>query len=50
MKTHVNDLDMRREGYIEGVSTGISQGRAEGEKDTYRFLINKWLQKGKNDS
>ena len=43
LKTYVNDMDMRREGYVEGEK----RGRAEGEKDTHRFLINKWLQKGK---
>ena len=43
MKTYVNDMDMRREGYVEGEK----RGRAEGEKATHRFLINKWLQKGK---
>ena len=35
LKTYVNDMDTRREGYVEG------------EKDTHRLLINKWLQKGK---
>ena len=35
------------DGKREGYAAGISQGRAEGEKDTHRFLINKWLQKGK---
>ena len=35
MKTYVNDMDMRREGYVEE------------EKDAHRLLINKWLQKGK---
>ena len=35
--------DGKREGYAEGVSVGV----AEGEKATHRFLINKWLQKGK---
>ncbi len=29
MKTYVNDMDMRREGYIEGEK----RGRAEGEKE-----------------
>ena len=43
LKTYVNDMDMRREGYVEGEK----RGRAEGEKATHRFLINKWLQKGK---
>ena len=28
MKTYVNDMDMRREGYVEGEK----RGRAEGEK------------------
>ena len=35
--------DGKREGYVEGEK----RGRAEGEKATHRFLINKWLQKGK---
>ena len=35
LKTYVNDMDMRREGYVEG------------ERERDRFLINKWLQKGK---
>ena len=35
LKTYVNDMDMRREGYVEG------------EKDAHCLLINKWLQKGK---
>ena len=35
------------DGKREGYAAGISQGRTEGEKDTHRFLINKWLQKGK---
>ena len=35
------------DGKREGYAAGISQGRADGEKDTHRFLINKWLQKGK---
>ena len=43
--------DGKREGYAEGVSVGIAEGEkrgiAEGEKATHRFLINKWLQKGK---
>ena len=51
LKTYVNDMDMRREGYVEGEKRGRAEGeklgRAEGEKATHRFLINKWLQKGK---
>lgn len=51
--------DGKREGYAAGISQGRAEGekrgraegeklgRAEGEKDTHRFLINKWLQKGK---
>ena len=35
------------DGKREGYAAGISQGRAEGEKNTHRFLINRWLQKGK---
>ena len=32
MKTYVNDMDMRREGYIEGEKLGLERGKAEGEK------------------
>ena len=51
--------DGKREGYAAGISQGRAEGekrgrtegeklgRAEGEKATHRFLINKWLQKGK---
>ena len=37
----------RAEGEKRGRAEGEKLGRAEGEKDTHRFLINKWLQKGK---
>ena len=39
LKTYVNDMDMRREGYIEG--------EKQGERERDRTLINQWLQKGK---
>ena len=39
LKTYVNDMDMRREGYIEG--------EKQGELERDRTLINQWLQKGK---
>ena len=36
MKTYVNDMDMRREGYVEGEKRGRAEGeklgKAEGEK------------------
>ena len=36
LKTYVNDMDMRREGYVEGEKRGRAEGeklgRAEGEK------------------
>ena len=32
LKTYVNDMDMRREGYIEGEKLGLERGKAEGEK------------------
>ena len=35
--------DGKRDGYIEGEK----RGRAEGEENTHRYLINRWLQKGK---
>ena len=51
LKTYVNDMDMRREGYIEGEKLGRAEGeklgRAEGERERDRTLINQWLQKGK---
>ena len=47
LKTYVNDMDMRREGYIEGEKFGIECGKAEGERERDRTLINQWLQKGK---
>ena len=51
LKTYVNDMDMRREGYIEGEKLGKAEGeklgRAEGERERDRTLINQWLQKGK---
>ena len=47
LKTYVNDMDMRREGYIEGEKFGIERGKAEGERERDRTLINQWLQKGK---
>ena len=47
LKTYVNDMDMRREGYIEGDKFGIERGKAEGERERDRTLINQWLQKGK---
>ena len=37
----------RAEGEKRGRAEGERRGRIEGEKDTHRFLINKWLQKGK---
>ena len=37
----------RAEGEKCGRAEGEKRGRAEGEKATHRFLINKWLQKGK---
>ena len=47
LKTYVNDMDMRREGYIEGEKFGIERGKAEVERERDRTLINQWLQKGK---
>ena len=47
LKTYVNDMDMRREGYIEGEKFGLERGKAEGERERDRTLINQWLQKGK---
>ena len=46
MKTYVNDMDMKREGYLEGEE----HGKAEGERERDRFLVNRWKQKGKEIS
>ena len=46
LKTYVNDMDMKREGYIEGEE----HGKAEGERERDRFLVNRWKQKGKEIS
>ena len=43
MKTYVNDMDMRREGYIEGEK----RGRAEGEKDTQKKLVQNLMESQK---
>ena len=32
LKTYVNDMDMKREGYLEGEERGLERGRSEGEK------------------
>ena len=43
MKTYVNDMDMRREGYVEGEKRGRAEGkkrgRAEGEKVMQKKLL-----------
>ena len=41
MKTYVNDMDMRREGYVEGEK----RGRAEGEKLGAEAMQRKLLQR-----
>ena len=43
LKTYVNDMDMRREGYIEGEK----RGRAEGEKVTQKKLEQKLMESQK---
>ena len=43
MKTYVNDMDMRRDGYIEGEM----RGRAEGEKVTQMKLLLKLMESQK---
>ena len=43
LKTYVNDMDMRREGYIEGEK----RGRAEGEKVTQKKLVQKLMESQK---
>ena len=37
---------MKREGYLEGEE----HGKAEGERERDRFLVNRWKQKGKEIS
>ena len=39
--------DGKREGLEIGRAEGEKRGRAEGERERDRFLINRWLQKGK---
>lgn len=38
---------IRAEEYVDGKREGLEIGRAEGERERDRFLINRWLQKGK---
>ena len=38
---------IRAEEYEDGKREGLEIGRAEGERERDRFLINRWLQKGK---
>ena len=40
MKTYVNDMDMRREGYIEGEKLGLERGRSEREQELLQNLMN----------
>ena len=48
LKTYVNDMDMRREGYVEGEKRGRAEGekmgRAEGEKLGAEAMQKKLLQ------
>lgn len=39
LKTYVNDMDMRREGYEEGILAGEEQGRKQGRAETLKELI-----------
>ena len=43
LKTYVNDMDMRREGYVEGEKRGRAEGeklgKAEGEKVMQKKLL-----------
>ena len=43
LKTYVNDMDLRREGYIEGEK----RGSAEGEKVTQKKLVQKLMESQK---
>ncbi|MBU5430054.1 hypothetical protein KQI22_08275 [Kineothrix sp. MSJ-39] len=38
---------IRAEEYEDGKHEGLEVGRAEGEENAHRYLINRWLQKGK---
>ena len=38
---------IRAEEYEDGKREGLEAGRAEGEENAHRYLINRWLQKGK---
>ena len=39
MKTYVNDMDMRREGYEVGIAVGEKRGKAEALKELLHNLM-----------
>ena len=40
LKTYVNDMDMKREGYLEGEERGLERGRSEREQELLQNLMN----------
>ena len=40
MKTYVNDMDMKRKGYLEGEERGLERGRSEREQELLQNLMN----------
>ena len=44
MKTYVNDMDMRREGYVEGEKRGRAEGEKLGKASGEKVMQKKLLQ------
>ena len=44
MKTYVNDMDMRREGYLEGEEIGEKRGKAAGRAETLTELLHNLME------
>ena len=43
MKTYVNDMDMRREGYVEGEKSGRIEGEKLGAEAMQRKLLQRLM-------
>ena len=44
LKTYVNDMDMRREGYLEGEEIGEKRGRTEGRNEALTELLHNLME------
>ena len=47
MKTYVNDMDMRREGYVEGEKRGRVEGEKLGADATQKMLLKNLMESQK---